>query len=105
VSDRVQKKTAKFATCTNVSVKVTLVQLRKIARIWAPFKGFIGERAWTATGERLQGLCYLSREDRNQTIRGRKKRTDIWKYYFVNRTIVHAKGIFLHTIFCKKNFY
>ena len=73
VSDRVQKQAAKFATRTNKSVRITLVQLRKIALIWAPFNLYIAERAWNATGENLQGLCYLSKEDFNRKIRGRKK--------------------------------
>jgi hypothetical protein len=33
--------------------------------------------------------CYLSREDHNRKIRTRKQRTDIGKYFFVNRTIIN----------------
>jgi hypothetical protein len=98
VSERVQKQAAIFVTRTNESVRETLVQLRKISRLWSLFKGNTGERAWKATGDRLQGLCYLSREDRNRKIRGRKKRTGIGKYSFAKRNIVHAKGNFLHNI-------
>jgi hypothetical protein len=46
-----------------------------------------GERAWKAIGERLQGPCYLSRDDHDRKIRSRKQRTHIGKYSFVNRTI------------------
>ena len=35
----------------------------------------------------LQGSCYLSRDDHDRKIRGRKQRTDIGKYCCVNRTI------------------
>ena len=80
MSDRVQKQAAKFATRTTKSVIITLVQLRKIAVIWAPLKVYIAERAWNATGDKLQGLCYLSKEDRNRKIRGRKKR--YWEILF-----------------------
>jgi hypothetical protein len=45
-------------------------------------------RAWKAIGERLQGPCYLSRDDHDRKIRrSRKQRTDIGKYSFVNRTV------------------
>jgi len=46
-----------------------------------------GRRAWKAIGERLQGQCYLSRNDQGCKIRTRKQRTDIGKYCFVNRII------------------
>jgi len=36
---------------------------------------------------RLKGPCYLSRDDHDRKIRARKQRTDIGKYYFVNRII------------------
>ena len=62
-SDRVHKQAVKFATHTNESVWETLVQGRKIARMRVLFKRYIGERAWKATGDRLLGPCYLSRED------------------------------------------
>ena len=47
---------------------------------------YIGERAWNAVGDRLQGPCYLSRVDHDRKIRTTIKRTDIDKYCFVNRT-------------------
>ena len=71
---QVQKKTAKFATRTNASVWETLVQRRKIARKRALLKGYTREREWKSNGDRLQGPCYLSREDYNRKIRVRKKK-------------------------------
>jgi len=35
----------------------------------------------------LKGPGYLCRDDHDRKIRAKKKRTDIGKYYFVNRTI------------------
>jgi hypothetical protein len=35
----------------------------------------------------LQGPCYLCRDDHDRKIRAKKQRTDIGKYYFVNRAI------------------
>ena len=43
--DRVQKKAAKFANHTNVSVWEAMAQRRKIAHICALFKACTGERA------------------------------------------------------------
>jgi hypothetical protein len=85
--DRVQKKMAKFANHTNDSVWETLAQRRNITRICAVFNAYIGERAWKNIGDRLQGPCYLSRDDHDRKIRARKQRTCIGKYSFVNRTI------------------
>jgi hypothetical protein len=53
----------------------------------ALFKGYTGERAWKAIGDRLEKSCYLSRVDHNRKIRSRKQKTDVGKYSFVNRTI------------------
>ena len=78
--DRVQKKTAKFATRTNASVWETLAQRRKIARKRALFKGYTRECEWKGNGDRLQGPCYLSKEEYNRKIRVRKKRKDIRKF-------------------------
>jgi hypothetical protein len=36
---------------------------------------------------KLQRPCYLSRVNHDRKIRSRKQKTDIGKYYFVNRTI------------------
>jgi hypothetical protein len=88
--ERVQKKAVKFArghNHRNGSDWESLVQRRKIARLCALFKAYTGEQAWKAIGERLQGPCYLSRDDHDQKIRSRKQRTDIGKYSFVNRTV------------------
>jgi len=43
--------------------------------------------AWEATVNRLQGLCYLSKDDHNSKIIASKQKTDIGKYCFVNRNI------------------
>jgi hypothetical protein len=75
--DRVQNLAAKFAHHTNDSNLETLTQR----------KANTGKRAWKATGDRLQRPCYLSRVDHDRKIRSRKKKTDIGKYLFVNRTI------------------
>jgi hypothetical protein len=40
-----------------------------------------------AIGDRLQAPSYLSRVDHHWKIRARKKRTDVGKYSFVNRSI------------------
>jgi hypothetical protein len=53
----------------------------------ASYKANTGERAWKETGVRLQAPSYLSRIDHHWKIRSRKRRTDIGKYFFVNRSI------------------
>jgi len=63
------------------------VQRRKIARMCALYKAYTGDRAWKATGDRLQAPSYLSRVDHHWKIRARKQRTDMGKYSFVNRSI------------------
>ena len=85
--DRVQNKAAKFAHHSGGSDWESLAQRRKIARMCAHHKAYTGERAWKATGDRLQAPSYLSMVDHNWTIRARKQRTDVGKYSFVNRTI------------------
>jgi hypothetical protein len=85
--DRVQNKAAKFAHHRNDSNWETLAQRRKISRICALLKAYTGGRTWKATGDRLRSTWYLSRVDHDRKIRGRKQRTDIGKYSFVNRTI------------------
>jgi len=87
VLDRVQKNAAKFANHTNDSVWSNLAQRRKIAHICSPFKAYTGERAWTALRDKLQGPCYLSRDNHDRNIWARKQRTDIGKCPFVIRTI------------------
>jgi hypothetical protein len=39
--------------------------------------------------ERFSRPCNLSREDHNRKITNRKRRTDIGKYPFINKTIVN----------------
>jgi hypothetical protein len=85
--DRVQNKPAKFAHHSGGSDWESLAKRRKIARICALYKAYIGERAWKTIGDRLQAPSYLSRVDHHWKIRARKKRTDIGKYSFVNRYI------------------
>jgi len=51
------------------------------------YKAYTGERAWKATGDRLQASGYLSSVDHYWKIRARKQRTDIRKYSNVNRSI------------------
>jgi len=51
------------------------------------FKACNGEQAWKSVGDRLNGLCYLNRDDHERKIGVRKQRADIGKYSFVNRTI------------------
>jgi hypothetical protein len=53
----------------------------------ALYKAYTGERAWSTIGDRLQAPSYLSRVDHHWKIRARRKRTDIGKYSFVNRSI------------------
>ena len=77
--DRVQKKAGKFANHTNDSGWETLTQRRKGARICSLFEAYIGEWTWKSIVDRLKGPCYLSRDDHDGKIRGRKQRTDIGK--------------------------
>jgi hypothetical protein len=67
----------------------TLASHRKLSSICALFKAYSGERAWKPIGDRLQRPHYLSRVDHERKIKSRRQRTDIGKYYFVNRTIQH----------------
>ena len=85
--DRVQKKAAQFTNHTEDSERETLAQSRTIARLCALFKAYCGERAWKAIRDRLRRAYCLSGADHVRKIRGRKQRTDIGKYFFVNRTI------------------
>jgi hypothetical protein len=85
--DRVQNKAAKFAHHRNDSNWETLTQRRKVSRICALCKAYTAEQTWKAIGDRLDKPCYLSRDDHNREIRSRKQKTNIGKYFFVNRTI------------------
>jgi len=83
----VQKKAAKFAHHKNDSDWETLAERRKIACICTLFIAYTGEWAWKSTGDRLKGQCYLSQDGHDCKFRTRKQRTDIGKYFFVNRSI------------------
>jgi len=85
--DRVQNKAAKFAHHSGGSDWESLAQRRKMKRMCALYKAYTGERAWKATGDRLQAPSYLSRVDYYWKIRARKQRIDIGKYSFLNRSI------------------
>ena len=85
--DRVQNKAAKFAHYSGGSDWESLARRRKTARICALYKAYTGERAWKEIGDRLQAPSYLSRVDHKWKIRARRRRTDVGKYCFVNRTI------------------
>jgi hypothetical protein len=52
--DRVQNKAAKFAHHSGDSKWESSAQRRKIARIYALYKAYAGDRAWKAIGVRLQ---------------------------------------------------
>jgi len=83
----VQERAAKFANNINQSGWKTLAKQRLIAQRCALFKAYTRRRAWKAIGNRLLKPCYPSRDDHNRKIRTRKQRTDVGKYFFVNRTI------------------
>jgi len=106
--ERVRKKVAKFANVTSDSAGKTVALRRKIAPICALFNTYIGEWAWEATGDRLQGPCYPSKDDHDRKIRARKQRTGIGKYCIVYRTTkrwnqLHA--VALETSPCKSHIF
>jgi hypothetical protein len=70
--DWVQKRAPKFAHHTNDSNWKTLAQRKHTQRMYALFKVYTGEKAWKATGNRLQRLHYLSRVDHDQKIINRE---------------------------------
>jgi hypothetical protein len=77
--DWVRKKAEKFTNLTNDSNWEMLAQRRKIARICDLYKGYSGEPAWKAIGDRLQRTNYLSSVDNAWKIRNRRQRRDIGK--------------------------
>jgi hypothetical protein len=100
----VQKRAAKFVYYTNRPNWENLASRRKLSRICALFKEYSGERACKAIGDRIQRSPYLSGIDHDWKIRCRKQKTDIGKYYFVNRTIHHWNQLpaeVLGTLPCK----
>jgi len=64
----------------------TLAQPRRIACLCALFKASSGKWASKAVHDRLRRPFFMSRVDHVYKIRDRKQRTDIGKYFFVNRT-------------------
>jgi hypothetical protein len=80
--DRVLKKASTFAKHTNDSAWETLAQRRKISCMCSHLQAYTGERAWKAIDYRLQGTCYLIRDDHDRKIRARKHRKDNGKYFF-----------------------
>jgi hypothetical protein len=84
--DQAQNKAAKFAYYTGGVVWEPLAQ-RRTARMCALYKAYNGERMWKDIGDRLQAQYYRSRVDHCWKIRSRKIKTDVGKFYFVNRTI------------------
>jgi hypothetical protein len=83
----VQRRVAKFANDINEWGCETLEQRRLIARICTIFKAYTGGRDWKAIGNTLLKPRYLSGDDHKREIRNKKQRTDVGKYFFVNRTI------------------
>jgi hypothetical protein len=81
--NRVQARAAKFANNTDQIGWEALSGRRLVSRLCAPFKAYLGNRAWKAIYRTI-----LGREDHNRKIRSRKQRTDIGKFSFVNRTII-----------------
>jgi hypothetical protein len=83
------KRAAKFANNADQTGWESLAKRRMVSRLCTLFKAYTGRRAWEAIGGWLLRPCYLSREDHNWKIRSRKKRTDIGKYSFLNRSIIN----------------
>ena len=106
--DRVQKKAAQFTKHMMDSDWETLAQHRTIACLCRLFKAYSGEEAWKAIHNRLQRSYYLSRVDHIQKIRDKKKRSDVGKYSFVNRTIKNWNQLppaVMGTFPCKPEFF
>jgi len=51
------------------------------------YKTYTNERAWSATGDRLQELSYLNSVNHYRKFTTGRQSTDIGKYTFVNRSI------------------
>lgn len=58
-----QKEAAKSSNHTSDWDWETSAQRRKRARICAMFKACTREQAWKSIGDKLNGPCYLSRDD------------------------------------------
>jgi hypothetical protein len=101
------KESSQFCTFTDKPNWEPLASHRNLSCICAPFKAYCGEGAWKIirVGHRLQRPHYLSRVDHERKIRNRRQRTDIGKYWFVNRTIQHCNKLpadVLETLPCKQ---
>ena len=100
-SGRVQTKAAQCTNHTKDCDWETLAHCRTMARLWALFEAYCGERAWGVIRDRLRRAYCLSRVDHVGKIRDSKQRSDIGMYSFVNKTIknwnqlaAEALGIF-----------
>jgi hypothetical protein len=62
---------------------------RRKARLRALFKAYLGYKAWVDIKRRLYMPTYYGRGDHRFTIKLRQQRTDVGKFYFLNRTIVN----------------
>ena len=71
----------------------TLAQRRTIARLYAFFKAYCGERAWKAIRDRLQRCFCLNSVDRVQKMRDRKQRNNIGNCSFANWTIKNCNEL------------
>ena len=56
--DRVQKKAAQFTNYTKDSDWENLVQRRTMARLYALFKAYSGDRSWKATRQVAKALLF-----------------------------------------------
>jgi hypothetical protein len=75
-------------------------------RVCALFKAYTGKRAWKAIGDRLQRPCYLSSVDHDRKIRSREQKINIWKYSFLDKTILlwnQLPADALGTLSCKSS--
>jgi hypothetical protein len=90
---------------TNSPKWETLASRRNLLRICALFKAHTGEREWKPIGDRLKRPHYLSRVAHEWKISGRRQRTDIGKYSFVNTTIQlwnQLPAVVLGSLSCKQ---
>ncbi|KAJ4444227.1 hypothetical protein ANN_06018 [Periplaneta americana] len=61
---------------------------RRKTTLTSLFKAQMGHKAWTDINARLVTPSYLDRADHVRKFKCRKQRTDVAKFFFVNRTIV-----------------
>ena len=79
------RESPKFAHYLVGSDRESYAQSRKIVRMRALSKTNTGDRAWNATGVRLQAPRFLSKVDHYWKNQSQKPRTDIGEYSSVNR--------------------